>query len=159
MAGFSGRLLFACANPHVLLARLWYCLLLLLKQGPKSGAAASAPGLALPSRSRCHCHSFSSGGDSSRKTFSSLHLADQFCSIPSPSPEGAANQEGHRCREAAGLLYPAGLEGLRVWDGDEWEVSLWSLEKSRKGSWEKRHGRICGWGGEEKSDHEVLLPW
>lgn len=80
-------------------------------------------------------------------------------SLPS-SPEGAADQEGPRCRKTAGLLHPAGLEGgsLRCWDGDEWGVWLLSLGRSREGSWEKRHGGIHGWGGEKKSDSEIFLP-
>lgn len=135
------------ANPHLLLAKL--SCLLLLKQGPKSGAAATASGLALPSRSRCH--GFSSGDDSSREMFSGLHLADQPCSIPSFQPRGCSRSRRTQMQGSSRTLAscrPGGwLSEVLGWG---W-VGILSLGKSRQGSRKKRHGGIRG-GGEKKGN-------
>lgn len=136
--------------------------MMLLKQGPKSGAAATALGLALPSRNRCHCHSFSFGDDSSRRTFSSPHLADQPCSTSSLQLRGCSRSRRGPMQGSSRVLAfcRAGvwLSEDGCWDKAEWGVWLLSLGKSRQGSWEKRHGGIFGWGEEEKSHNEVFLP-
>lgn len=149
-------------SPHV----LW---MLLLKQGPKSAAAATAPELALPSRSRCHCHSFIFGDDGSRKPHSPVSIIWQPSPALSPpsSPEGAADQGGPGCREAAGPLCLAGVEGRGMWlhgargqDGIERGVRLLSLGKrgSRQGYQEKMRGETHGGGGEKKRRNEICVP-
>lgn len=125
MVGFSDRLLFGYANPHLLLAKLSCWLHQDLPFPAEAGVTVTAFPLGMTAAER----------------YSPVSIWQTSPAPPLPSsPEGAADQEGPRYRETAGLLHCAGLEGgsLRCWDGDEWGVWLLSLGKSREGLWEKR---------------------
>jgi len=87
----TGRLLFAYANPHLLLTKLLCSLDVAAKAGakePQEPAAAVVPAVPLPIRGRCH--SFAFGDDSSRKSHSPASITWQ----PSPAPSLPSSLEG-----------------------------------------------------------------
>lgn len=110
----AGRLLLPTPipTPCSLSSLLWR---LLLKQWPKSGAAATAVEPDLPSISEHHCHGFifRDHGDGKICFPGSDFITWQPspATFPSSIPEGAADGGGPGCNEAMGSLSLVGVEG------------------------------------------------